>query len=155
MLDTGAIDGVSSLPCFHQGGFFVKKPTVVLCLLLVACGVEDVPRNEYWKDGILVRFRKEDHVYLKPFNYFVMDSVRALGMETVKPAGYEASCTVSVLEVDVSRPNDILLSCDDYYLSRQGKSSVTSRHFSSEEDFIRGFSEFVFEIGKNRTKARR
>lgn len=121
---------------------------VVLCSVLSSCGSENPPQDEFWKDGISVRFKKADRVYAKPFNFFVMHSVRVLGMETIKPGGYEASCTVTVSALDPSPPKDIELSCDDYHLPREGRSGVVSRRFASEDEFIRGFSEFASGIAK-------
>ncbi|MBP9751721.1 MAG: hypothetical protein KBD19_02580 [Candidatus Moranbacteria bacterium] len=121
---------------------------VALCIVLSSCGSENPPPDEFWKDGISVRFEKTDRVYVKPFNFFVMRSVRVLGMETVKPGGYEASCTVIVSALDPNPPKDIELSCNDYRLSREGRSGVVSRRFASEDEFIRGFSEFASGIAK-------
>lgn len=124
--------------------------TVMLCGALSACGPEHPSPNEFWKDGISVRFEKAERVYSKPFNFFVMRAVRTLGMQTVKPGGYEASCTVTVHVLGMNSPDDIELFCDDYRRSLGGKSGIVSRRFASEDAFVRGFSEFISEIEKKR-----
>jgi len=127
----------------------------VLCIILSACGSERHPPSEFWKDGISVKFEKGSRVFVKPFDFFVLRSVRVLGMETAKPGGYVASCTVTVSSLDLNPSKDIGLSCDDYYLSREGKTGNSARHFASEDDFIRGFAEFASGIAEKRKSASR